>query len=96
MAAQRDLADIIHAQKVALNSHRLGNFIHRKWNSKGSGTEGSGSVGTREGRGSGKQLPLGVIKSLELERCADCEIHASAKHAVLCSFHGSNGILQNV
>lgn len=55
--AQRD-PDIIHAQKAALNGHRLGNFIHRKWNGKGSGTEGS-LVAASEGRGAGKQLPLG-------------------------------------
>ena len=42
--------DIIRAQKAALNGHRLGNSIHRKWNSNGSGTESS-SVAAREGRG---------------------------------------------
>lgn len=50
--------DIIHAQKAAPKGHRQGNFIHRKRNSRGSGTEGS-SVGAREERGAGKQLPLG-------------------------------------
>lgn len=47
--AQQD-PGIIHTQKAALSGHRLGNFIHRKWNSKSSGTEGS-LVAAREGRG---------------------------------------------
>lgn len=55
--AQQD-PDIIRAQKAAFSGHRLGNSIHRKWNTKGSGTEGS-SVAAGEGRGAGKQLPLG-------------------------------------
>lgn len=33
---------------------------------------------------------LWVITSLELDRCAGCATHASTKHAVLCTFHGSN------
>lgn len=53
--------DIFHVQKAALGGHRLGNFIHRKWNSKGSGSEGS-SVGAREERRAGKQLPLDDYK----------------------------------
>ena len=58
--AQRD-PDIFHVQIAALSGHRLGNFIHRKGNSKGSGSEGS-SVDAREERGAGKRLPLGDYK----------------------------------